>query len=247
MRKKLVSLALAAAIMASVSVPAFATNKFDMGVFDGRQDVRLVTDEMYGITTVYPVYDNFPNAVSRSGDSFIILNNALSILDPFDLYFFGFDCYEPSYSGINSIIFRIGDDRYTFSNCTVSANALKNGFHESIAFSLKKETVSFMEDLSNHRDEEIKVRLVGDYQSFDFSLTDDMKNEIFTLYDLYDNGNGTRKSNLSQITNSEQTTVSKNGQVIDGHIAQKAADAVFGAFESVRRQEVIDAIIDSAH
>ena len=247
MKKKLVSLALAAAIMTSVSIPALATNKFDMAVFDGRQDVRPVTDEMYGITTVYPVYDFFPNAAIRSGDTVIILNNALSILDSLDLYFFGFDCYGHSYSGINSIIFKIGDNRYTFSNCTTTLTALTNGFHESITFLLKKETVSFMEDLVNHQDEEIKVRLVGDYQSFDFSLTDDMKNEILTLYDLYSNGNGTRKSNLSQITATEQTNVSKNGQLIDGHVAEKAIDSVVSAIESARKQEIIDAIIDSVH
>ena len=46
MRKRLISFALAAAIMVSASLPAFATKKFDMSVFDGKDYVGVVTDDM---------------------------------------------------------------------------------------------------------------------------------------------------------------------------------------------------------
>ena len=43
MRKRLISFALAATIMVSTSLPAFATKKFDMSVFDGKDYVGVVT------------------------------------------------------------------------------------------------------------------------------------------------------------------------------------------------------------
>lgn len=38
-----------------------------------------------------------------------------------------------------------------------------------------------------------------------------MKNEILTLYDVYVNGGGIRKSNLDGISLVEKTVVTKNG------------------------------------
>lgn len=52
MRKRLISFTLAATIMVSASLPAFATKKFDMSVFDGKDYVGVVTDDMTGWTFV---------------------------------------------------------------------------------------------------------------------------------------------------------------------------------------------------
>ncbi len=54
MRKRLISFALAATIMVSASLPAFATKKFDMSVFDGKDYVGVVTDDMAGWTLAFP-------------------------------------------------------------------------------------------------------------------------------------------------------------------------------------------------
>lgn len=74
-----------------------------------------------------------------------------------------------------------------------------------------KRMLSFMDDLIQHQNDEIKIRLQGTTQSFDFTLTDEMKNEILTLYDVYVNGGGIRKSNLDGISLVEKTVVTKNG------------------------------------
>lgn len=74
-----------------------------------------------------------------------------------------------------------------------------------------KPMLSFMDDLIQHQNDEIKIRLQGTTQSFDFTLTDEMKNEILTLYDVYVNGGGIRKSNLDGISLVEKTVVTKNG------------------------------------
>ena len=48
-----------------------------------------------------------------------------------------------------------------------------------------------MADLIAHRDEEIRVRLQGDLRDIDFVLTDDVKNGIINIYNLYVAGGGT--------------------------------------------------------
>ena len=68
---------------------------------------------------------------------------------------------------------------------------------------------------------------------------------MLELYDLYSAGKGTRETNLSKITNADQVIVAKNGEVIDAHIVEKALDALFSAADSIRREQVIDSLIDS--
>lgn len=89
--------------------------------------------------------------------------------------------------------------------------------------------LSFMDDLIQHQNDEIKIRLQGTTQSFDFTLTDEMKNEILTLYDLYAQGGGTRDSNLRSVTLIDPTIVAKNGKTIDGLAKDKAIDAAIHA------------------
>ena len=50
LKKRIVSLALAAMLLVSVPISAFATTKFNQGVFDGRDDLRISTDIMTGET-----------------------------------------------------------------------------------------------------------------------------------------------------------------------------------------------------
>ena len=99
---------------------------------------------------------------------------------------------------------------------------------ETIGIMMKRETVGFMNDLDEHRDEEIQVRINGT-ETIDFSLTDEMKNEILTLYDLYAQAGGTRDKNLRNITDIDQTVVSKNGTIVDGHVKEELIDAFFRA------------------
>lgn len=56
-----------------------------------------------------------------------------------------------------------------------------------------------MEDLINHRDEEIKVRLSGKNSYVDFVLPDVMKDNFIHMYNLYASGGGTEKNNLKTV------------------------------------------------
>ena len=162
--------------------------------------------------------------------SLLIVDSSLFLDDSYDTYKIYFNCFEPSLAGMESIIIKIGDNRYNFSNCYTSQSRVNdNTVMETIAIMMKRETVGFMNDLKDHKDEEIRVRINGTYETLDFSLTDEMKNEILTLYDLYAQGGGTRDSNLRSVTLIDPTIVAKNGKTIDGLAKDKAIDAAIHA------------------
>lgn len=230
MKKELVSLTLAAVMMASVSMPALATSKFNMGVFDGRQDVSISSDEMTGKTSVFLLGTSYDSHLTFDDGSFLIVNPYLYLTDSYDTYQLYFNCFESSLADMDSIIIKIGDNRYNFSNCFTSYSAVDdNTIMETIGFMMKRETVDFMNDFAKHKDEEIKVRINGTYATLDFSFTDEMKNAILTMYALYVQGGGTRDKNLRNLTDIDSTVVRKNGNIVDGHIKEELIDAFFNA------------------
>lgn len=247
MKKKLVSLALAAVMMASASMPALATSDFSMWVFDERQDTFVYTDEMTGETLALLKSDSSLRTTYFDDGSRITVTPSLMLNDSCDYYSLSFVYCGSLPAEMKSIIIKTGNDRYTFSSLNFSQSTLSDGrIFEEVSFPVKKETRSFMYDLMVHQDEEIKVRINGTYQTFNFTLSDAAKKDIIDLYNLYDMGNGTRKSNLSNITNIDQTVVFKNGQFVDGHATRKVVDALFRGIEYARREQIINALIDSA-
>ncbi len=231
LKKKLVALALAASMMISVSAPALATSKFNMGVFEGRQDAFILSDEMTGEAIVLLEDDSTARTIYFDDGSRIVVTPGLMLNDSYDYYVLTFGYFGANLAGIDNIIIKIGDNRYSFSNCPVSRSKLGDDLiYEEMPIRMKRETVSFMNDLSDHREEEIKVRVNGVYQTFDFTLPDAAKDRILCLYDLYSQGGGTRDSNLRSITDTDQVIVEKNGKLIDGHKKEKIIDALLSAF-----------------
>ena len=67
--------------------------------------------------------------------------------------------------------------------------------------------VPFMEDLIQHRDEEIKIRLYGEKKDVDFVMSKQMKDSLINLYDLYVAGGGTRAENLNPLSEVESMKI----------------------------------------
>ena len=74
-------------------------------------------------------------------------------------------------------------------------------------FIIDNRTIPFMQDLIQHRDEEIKVRLVGANREMEFVLTQAMKDGIIGLYDRYVMAGGTRQENMDLITQGNTVNV----------------------------------------
>ena len=118
MRKRLISFALAATIMVSASLPAFATKKFDMSVFDGKDYVGVVTDDMAGWTLAFPRFGTIEEGgtyIVSDDDSRLSVSSSLHLNDTYDFYYLDFNRTGSFASGFNSVIVKIGDNRYNFS------------------------------------------------------------------------------------------------------------------------------------
>lgn len=213
MKKKLVSLALATLLIISIPISAFASPDFNSDILTKRDDLYLISDDMTGITYVYTLgWSEGKTVIRPSSDAIVLFSSYIGLTDPGDFFSFAFHYKGYELAGLDTIFIKIGDNRYTFSNCSTSQSVESNGtVFESISFNLTNNLLSFMDDLIQHRDEEIKVRLHGTIRSFDFTFTDEMKSEILTLYDIYANGGGLHKSNIDAISLIETAAVFKNG------------------------------------
>lgn len=230
--KKLISLILSAALVFSLSTPALATKKFDTSVFDGRNDILVSTDEMTGKTTVEPYVGLAGSSVERFDDgSFVSVNPTLLLTDSYDYFCIDFLYISRDISGMDSIIIKIGDNRYNLSNCYTTCSTIADNqiFCEEISFFMKKQLIPLMNDLIEHQNDEIKVRINGKYQTLNFSLNDEMKRLLLVMYDLYISGGGTREKNMHDITAFDKTVVSLNGKKIVGNVFDEIIEPVLDA------------------
>ena len=221
LKKRIVSLALAAMLLVTAPVSAFATTKFNQSVFDGRDDLRISTDIMAGETSVVPT-------ALDDGQMIITVQPGIFLDDSKDTFILMFKYLGVDWAKLNGIIIKIGDNRYSFSNC-YSSHSIDDGYaSEYVAFCMKDQTTDMMKDFADHRDKEINVRLVGSAKSIDFVLTDTVKNTLLDMYDLYVAGGGMRSGNMYQISEFDQVYVEKNGKRVIGNVVTTVLDLATG-------------------
>ncbi len=219
MKRKLISLVLALFLTISISISAFASIGFNCSVFNGRDDILISYDDMKGITRVYSQAEaDGKTTINFESSGIIFVTPRIAIVesdnDSLDVFELSFDYFGNDWVNLNEISIKIGDKRYNFLDCNIShTTEYANLVHENISFYLKNESLSFIQDFIKHQNSEIKVRLDGSARSFDFVLTDDMKASVSLLYNLFYKGNGTRKSNMDNISSVDQTVVETNNLV----------------------------------
>ena len=121
MKKRLVSLALAALLLVAVPLSAFATSKFNTSVLSGRENVSIsYFDEMTGNVTASLTGDAYNSSVTFDNGALLTVDPTICLNDSFDYYRFNFNCLETAPIGMTSIIIKIGDNRYNFTNCATS-------------------------------------------------------------------------------------------------------------------------------
>lgn len=220
MKKKILSLLCAVVLCISIPLSAFATSKFDTRVFDGEEDFFISSDDMTGEFFVehslsFLNSDMLTIIPGKHEPSLIYLNPNIYLTDTIDYFTVCFQHIGFQAADFTSVIVKIGDDRYQFKNCYTNSVVDQSGLVvENISFFLKNETKSFMKALDKHKDDEIKVRLVGNQKSFDFTLTEEAVDGLLDLYDLFVEGGGTRESNFQNISSVDITKVEKNGKTV---------------------------------
>lgn len=205
MKKRLVSLITISLLIVSLSLSTFAANGFNKAVFDNAADVTVTRDDMDGtLMAMTTSLIGEKGIIAPEGqDELIQVYAGVGITDSVNLLSIIFKDYSHDVANINGIIIKIGNKRYSFSGLNVSRDTLKGSgtyyIGESTTIELTSKSIPMMTELIEHRDEEIRVRLQGTNRNVDFVLTDDIKNSIINLYNLYVAGGGTNAASMQII------------------------------------------------
>lgn len=211
MKKRIISFALSLIMLLGCGVLAFATSSFDRSVMRHGADIMVITEddmEGEGSYAVKSIKDNALDTFSFDGGELEFYPMVYSD-DSIDCYSLGFTYYGSSPIYINDIVFKIGDHRYVFTDvnsysCQHSSSGL---YKEREILIMDSYSMTMLSDIAEHRDETIKVRVKGKKQNLDFEPSDEMKNGMIHLYNLYVQAGGLSKSNLSTLSKDYSATL----------------------------------------
>ena len=210
MKKRLLALVTTLMLMVSVSTAVYASDGFNKAVFDNAPDVFVTKDDMTGdlMAASESLLGSKGIVIPETGGGYVQFYSGVSISDDMNLNALIFKYYADDWAFIDSIIIKIGNKRYKFDNINMSRDVLRDAtIEEDAGLGISSSTLPMMADLIAHRDEEIRVRLQGDLRDIDFVLTDDVKNGIINIYNLYVAGGGTSKASMKKVDLGSKTTV----------------------------------------
>ena len=210
MKKRLIALTMVLLLTVSGTLAAYAADGFNKVVFDNAPDVFVVRDDMTGNLTAASdsLLGDKGTVTPETGGGYVVVYSGVNISDTFNLHSLLFKYYADDWAFINSVIVKIGSRRYKFNGIKVDRDVLQDASIREVAFiDLTSDVIPFMTYLIEHRDEVVKVRLQGKDRNIDFTLTDDMKNGIINIYNLYVAGGGTSKTSMKKIDMVRDITV----------------------------------------
>lgn len=210
MKKRIVSLIVAVLLSAATAVSAFATSEFKVSAFQDVDDYQIDIDDMTGEISISIKSLLNESEFVETDDYLLAFYPMVTTNNDVDMFLFAVMYLGYQSENINQVIVKIGDNRYFFSDVELDIDSLPEWYTSMIdsygvvmelpVFIIDNRTIPFMQDLIQHRDEEIKVRLVGTSKEMDFVLTQAMKDGIIGLYDRYVIAGGTRQENMDKIT-----------------------------------------------
>ena len=217
MKKRIVSLAVAVLLSVAMAMSAFATSEFKVSAFQDVDDYQIDIDDMTGEISISIKSLLNESEFVGTDDYLLAFYPMVTTNNDFDMFLFAVMYLGYQSENINQVIVKIGDNRYFFSDVELDMDGLPEWYTSMIdsygvvmelpVFIIDKRTIPFMQDLIQHRDEEIKVRLVGANREMEFVLTQAMKDGIIGLYDRYVMAGGTRQENMDLITQGNTVNV----------------------------------------
>ena len=217
MKKRIVSLIVAVLLSAATAVSAFATSEFKVSAFQDVDDYQIDIDDMTGEISISIKSLLNESEFVETDDYLLAFYPMVTTNNDVDMFLFAVMYLGYQSENINQVIVKIGDNRYFFSDVELDIDGLPEWYTSMIdsygvvmelpVFIIDNRTIPFMQDLIQHRDEEIKVRLVGANREMEFVLTQAMKDGIIGLYDRYVMAGGTRQENMDLITQGNTVNV----------------------------------------
>lgn len=202
MKKRIVSLLLTLALALVCAAPALAAQGFDVNVMRNAVDIYEMGDDMEGEVsfTIKSLVDNDGLILKCSDGSYQMFLPIVIAVDEGEDYCLAITNMGDSYRYINEVIIKVGDTRYTFTDLDVDrSHSLGEPYIETAKIILDSRTLTVIEDMVKNPDAEVKVRVKGRNASIDFTLSDEIKDGMVHLYNLFAQAGGLRQSNMERI------------------------------------------------
>lgn len=197
-------------VISLVLFSATALAEFDSSVFAGVDNVFVSIDDMEGVgyidlTSKEPCFFD-PNYSKYKYCAFYpsvrIDEKGTGVLRMFGSF------YGEDWAFFDSMIIKIGNNRYTFSEIYNDRNVVEHAeVNEELAIVMDSTTEVFVRDFIENADGEIKVRWCGDKYNVDFTMTDTMKSSFKTFFEKYIEAGGYDSSNIDNVLNNSYMTV----------------------------------------
>lgn len=211
MRKRIVALATALILIVSTSLVSYAATKLNMSVFENAEDITVKYDDMSKATTI-------TSTSLSKGEGHVQLDYRYDYVSIYPRiifitsaseYTWNVDYFARNWMFIDEMSIKVGNNVYTFTDFTTSRKVYSDAtVQEHLAFSITNDSLVFMQDLIEHRDEKIKVRLRGDSDYVDFFLPDEVKDGMINVYNLYSMAGGMDAENMRLLTAIEEAKMS---------------------------------------
>lgn len=210
MRKHLVAMLLTAGILFMNLLPVYAAAGFDSSVLKNAPDITVSAYEDGG--NAYKI--SSLQGVNFSSSKDLVLYFEVSVLEDNTAEGYMLSFQYASYDlvlDIQEIKVEIDNKVYTFSNPASRMNLLASPsdraiIQEAATIVIGQDSLSFMQDLMEHRNETVKVSLTGTEQELYFELPQNVKDSAIHMYNLYVQAGGTRAENLAYLKGTEVKT-----------------------------------------
>lgn len=206
MKKKISALIMAILLVFSIPMAALAASGFNKAVFYGRDELKITNKNDGTTSIVVKSTDTSNSMIPVNGAIFTVTPEVVSD-DSFQTYYIHITYIGTDWENATGFSFIMDGKTYKFETMigekyrTKAVGNVKSLCVEKQTYVANWDTIQLMTDFAaNFMDKDIKVRVDGDRQ-YEFSLTDEQKNNIVHLFNLYVAADGTRDSNMDKITN----------------------------------------------
>lgn len=216
MKRHVVVTLLMAVVLLVNCLPVYAAAGFDGSVLKNAPDITTSTYEETG--TAYTI-SSLKGESFFSPDKDFLLQFEVGVLqdDVAEGYVLSVSYGSYTYAlNVQEIKVDIGDKVYIFSKpisrMSVIGTEGQAIVKETTTIIIAENSLPFMQELIAHRDEVIKVSLIGVAdQNIDFELPKSVKDSAIHMYNLYVQAGGTRAENLAYLKGTEIRTEKRVG------------------------------------
>lgn len=200
MRKHLVAIFLVTLFATMSVLSVHAATGFDGTVLKNAPDVVMSTYEESG--TAYTI-GSLSETTFNAKDSALKFGVDVLQDDTAEGYMLNV-CYGAyDLLGIKEIKVNINNTIYTFSNPIIRISVVPTKGQaivlENATIIIGEESLAFMQDLIDHRNESITMQLVADERICSFEVPVVVKDSMIHMYNLYVQAGGTRTENLKNL------------------------------------------------